>query len=141
MTNERYVNPNRGPGPQDPTIQSRLVVYDPQFRKKGVSYYSVADILRILHDRCDRDSVKTLCEEALTRQPRGLQLRNEYLLSIRVDLQAWREGVTLGSMAKVLVSELLDDSVEGGPYPYQRLSLRTVVGYDPSRILDVRLGL
>lgn len=141
MTNQRNVNPNRGPGSQDPTIQSRLVVYDPQFRKKGVAYYSVADILRILHDRCDRDSVRSLCEEALTRQPRGLQLRNEYLLPIRVDLQAWREGVTLGSMAKVLVSELLDDSVEGGPYPYERLSLGTVVGYDPSKLLSNRLGL
>lgn len=139
--NERHVNPNRGPGSQDPTIQSRLVVYDPLYRKGGVSYFSVAEILRILHDRCDRDSVRSLCEEALTREPRGLQLRNEYLLPIRVDLQAWREGVTLGSMAKVLVSELLNDSVEGGPYPYERLSLRTVVGYDPSKILDVRLGL
>lgn len=119
-------------------VPDRNVVYDPNTRIQGYAYYEVGRILRILMERCTIDRVRDLCEEALTRAPQlePLQLRNEYLLPIRVALQGWKEGYTLAVMMKQMLSALLDDSVEGGPYDYNRISLRTIIGYDPSKQIE-----
>ncbi len=115
------------------------VVYNPLTRKEGYDYFSVGQILKILHERCDRERVISLCERALTERPVGLELRNEYLLPIRSGLQMWREGVTLASMLKTMLSAFLDDSIEGGKFDYNRMDLDTVIAFDPSKLLEERM--
>lgn len=113
--------------------------YDPQYHVAGYDYYEIGRLLRILHERCDREDIKDLCENALLRQPRGLELRNEYLLPIREGLQEWKEGVTISMMVKLILTRVLDDSVEGGVYDYNRLSLSTVVAFDPHKELKLSM--
>ncbi len=115
------------------------VVYNPDSRINGYDYFSVGQVLKILHGRCDRERVISLCERALTERPDGLELRNEYLLPIRSGLQMWREGTTLASMLKTMLSAFLDDSIEGGKFDYRRMNLDTVIAFDPSKLLEERM--
>jgi len=107
--------------------------YNPSNRVDGVVYYQVGQILNILLNECDREDVKALCDRALTYKPSGLELRNEFLLPIRAGLQEWKSGITISIMCKLMITRLLDDTVQGGVFDYERLYLSTVIGFDPSK--------
>lgn len=115
------------------------LAYNPERKISGWQYYSIGQIFSVLENRCDREYVRALCSNALARSPSGLELRNEYLLKIRVGLQEWKEGITLAAMIKTLLTVLLDDTVEGGLFDYRMLNLDTVVAYDPSKLLEARI--
>lgn len=115
------------------------LTYDPTHRIQGWDYYSLGQIFSVLEKRCDREYVRTLCSNALSRNPTGLELRNEYILKIRVGLQEWKEGITLGAMIKTILTNVLNDTIVGGLYDYNYLSLDTTVAYDPSKLLDERM--
>ena len=112
------------------------VVYNPTERVSGWEYYSVERLFRVLHERCDRVVVLELCEEALSRQPVGLELRNLFLLQIRANLQEWKAGETLATMLKTMLTRLLNDSVSGGVFDYELLTLDTLIAFDPSKMLE-----
>lgn len=106
--------------------------YNPEHRVAGVDYYSVGQLINIVREQCPRPEVQDICENALIRKPYGLELRNEYLLPIRTGLQEWKSGVTISLMIKLIFTRLLNDTVEGGVFPYEQLRLSTIVAFDPS---------
>ncbi len=114
-------------------------VYNPTRTVEGWDYWRIGYLLRIILERCDREEVRELCEEALAREVSGLELRNNFLLNIRAGLQEWKSGETISYMIKTILSGILFDSVEGGDFPYQQLSLDTYVAFDPSKLLKERL--
>ncbi len=115
-----------------------VVQYDPVVRIHGFKYYQISDIMVALAKSCEFEEVQDLVEQALTYQPEGLELRNEYLLKIRVELQTWRSSGTASTMVKYLISRLLDDTVSGdnNKLPAERLRMNTAVAYDPRKVVD-----
>ena len=114
--------------------------YDPMYRDRKYDYYYIGQLLRTLLERCDRPNVQKLCEEALSYQPSGLQLRNDYLLEIRAGLEEWKEGTTLHIIIKNILERVLHDTVAGGKYPYDRLSLNTLVAFDYDASMDMTIA-
>ena len=110
--------------------------YNPTAVRKGWDYYSIGIICRILIERCDRPEVQDICENVLTMNPTGIDLRNNYILPIRVGLQEWRVTYNLARIIKVLLSRVLNDSVEGGIVDYRGLSTNTIIAWDISKMLD-----
>lgn len=129
-----------------------LTVYDPSLIVEGWLYFKVGRILFVLWESLGDHSphAKALIDECLTREPKGLELRNQYLLKIRSELQGWktfdpRQGFTvtpMASLCKILLSRVLDDSVvsddpkKNGKIRPEKLTLYTLVGVDPSKELE-----
>lgn len=127
-----------------------VVYYDPNLVIDGFIYFKIGRILYILWENLGDHSprAKGLIDECLTREPTGLELRNEFLLPIRTALQEWktfdpRVGFTvspMASMCKLLLSRVLDDSVlsddpsKNGIIHPNSLTLSTVVAVDPSKM-------
>ena len=109
--------------------------YNPKHQYSNTDYYVIGQLLRVLIERCDRERVQDLCEQALSRRPYGLELRNEYILPIRENLAEWTDGITLHVIIKMILSRILDDTVEGGKYDYEKLTLDTIIAFDPNSIM------
>lgn len=130
------------------------VVYNPQMKYAGYTYYFIGRILFILWESLPDDpegtqeqkamwlEAKRLIDECLTLEPRGLGLRNEYLLPIRVNLQDFKTDTSRAQICKRVLTNILDDTVvPGGILPPEALSLKTQVAVDYSRLNSERLVL
>lgn len=168
LDTDNYLHPIRS-GAVAAMMESRtykgIVIYEPSLRVAGWYYFTIGRILYVIWesiniqmrqgmviDEAGRKRLETLqhaaalCSDALDKEPTGLELRNDYLLPIRTDLQEWSFGAMgsniIGSMCKLLLTAILDDSVatpEDGTRAAEGLTLYTRVAYDPSKQLHRRL--
>lgn len=116
----------------------------PAKRVDGHDYYSIAQILNVIYKYCDVEKAKTLCETALIDSPVGLQLRNDFLLPIRVELQEWHAGTTISLTCKMLLQRILEDTttdLKKQKLDYNRLSLATLIAFDHTHEMKQAFGL
>jgi hypothetical protein len=128
------------------------ITYQPQIRVKGYSYWKISRLMEvILHiGPSENDRAKTLASDVLTRRPYGLELRNEYLLPLRLEMQGWHHSAlsaddrtgTAHFMMKILFDRLLADTTidrETGianKFNPQLLTLETLIAFDQSKMLS-----
>ena len=120
------------------------LVYNPTVTRDGYAYYTIRQIFRVLIDRCDVKEVKDLCENALSSNPVGLDLRNNYILPIRVELQGWHQGTTISIVVKLMLTRILEDTVADPrrqKLDYKMLTLGTLVAFDQNKLKQQPFGV